>query len=592
MKPLYKYFPVFVFLLIVAILSTGLYGGFVVRSLFIQRITAGLEDTAEMLKNLILLENRGNIDEFCKTAGTRYSRITVIADDGGVLGDSIARPEEMENHGGRPEIKVAFLGAAGNSVRYSDTLKRTMVYIALPAFDFFGSPIVLRTATPFSSLNDELKTAYVRIAVVGSIILVLVSFLGIVLTRKANEALQIIRTAVREYASGNLQYRPSIYRPPALKEVADTISDLAGDLQSQVMEVSRQRDQLETVFSGMEEAVIVIGTDLTIQEMNDSAYLMTDFDRDEVIGKDLLLVFRNSDLHRIAERISKTKERAEGEVILFKGRRRHLQVHGSVISTSGEGAGRGAGKEQTRIVLVLNDVSRLKELEGVRKDFVANVSHELKTPITAVKGYVETLLEGAYEDLPTSERFLNIVLRHVDRLTAIVEDLLVISRLESDDGPEPEREACDLNALLLNVVSLYEVRAKESGVEIRLDCPSEMMIYTDAFLLEQAVVNLVDNGLKYSESNGRLEIRAAQDEHLVSISVRDYGAGIPEDHLERIFERFYRVDNGRSRELGGTGLGLSIVKHIAVSLGGRVEVESVEGEGSVFTIFLPNMQVD
>lgn len=581
MKPLYKYYPVFVFLLIVAILSTALYGGFVVRSLFNDRIISGLTDTAELLKNLILLESRENIDRFCKTAGTAYTRITVIDSDGVVLGDSVADPSEMENHGTRPEIKVAYLDGTGSSVRYSDTLMRNMVYVALPEFDFAGRKIVLRTATPLRSLSDELRGAYVRIAVVGSVILVLVSFLGFVLIRRVNDALHIIRNAVREYAAGNLQFRSSVIRPPALKEVADTISDLAGDLRAQVAEVSRQRDELDTVFGGMEEAVIVLGTDLTIQEMNDSAYLLTDIERGAALDKNLLHVFRNSNLQEIAEKVRASEARVEGEIVLFRERELHLQVHGSIIS--------GVTEDRTRIVLVLNDVSRLKELERIRKDFVANVSHELKTPITAVKGYVETLLEGAYEEHETSQKFLNIVLRHVDRLTAIVEDLLVVSRLESASGPGPEFEPCDIGELLGNVASLHGVRAQDGGVELIVECPPDVIIEADSPLLEQAVANLLDNALKYTETGGRVDISAAVEDDAVTISVRDSGIGIPEEHLDRIFERFYRVDKGRSQELGGTGLGLSIVKHIAAAHGGRVEVESVEGKGSGFTIILPQV---
>ncbi len=579
MKPLYKYFPLFVALLVLAIVSMGIYGGFILRSLFYESIVVALEDRAEMLKKLLILDTYEDIDTFCKAAGTDFTRITVVDAMGVVLGDSLALPGTMDNHATRPEIIAAYQGKTGSSIRYSDTLKHYMFYLALPAFDFNGSKIALRTATPFRTLSDELRAAYVRILIVSVVILVLITALGLILMRRVNGALHMIQTAVREYAAGNLTYRLKVYRPPALKQVADTISKLAGDLSDRVVEATRQRDELEAVFGGMEEAVIVVGADLIIREMNPSAYLLSDYAPGTAIGKNLLLVFRNSDLHDIAEEVKATGRRVEGEIALFMERKRYLQVHGAALS--------GAGDEGARIVLVLNDVSRLKELERVRRDFVANVSHELKTPITAAKGYVETLLEGDLNDRATSEKFLRIVLQHVDRLNAIVEDLLVISRLENDVGPAPKQAPCDLSDLLRGVAGMYEEKARRGGIELRVASPPGVTIEANRVLLEQAVANLVDNALKFSESGKSVEMTVVSEENSVTINVIDHGTGIPEKHLDRIFERFYRVDKGRSRDLGGTGLGLSIVKHIAASHGGRVTVDSAEGEGSTFSILLP-----
>ncbi|MBN1686495.1 MAG: hypothetical protein JW852_07555, partial [Spirochaetales bacterium] len=234
MKPLYKYFPLFIALLVAAIVSTGVYGGFVVRSLFYDRITTGLENTAEMLRSLLLRDTQVDIDAFCKASGTEYTRVTIIDARGVVLGDSLAPPAEMGNHGTRPEVLEAFLGKIGSEIRYSDTLGRNMVYLALPSFEYNGNTIVLRTATAFSSLNEKLRGAYVQITLAGSVILVLLSALGFMFIRRTNDALHIIQNAVREYAKGNLAYRPKVYRPQALKQVADTISSLAGDLLARV----------------------------------------------------------------------------------------------------------------------------------------------------------------------------------------------------------------------------------------------------------------------------------------------------------------------------------------------------------------------
>lgn len=576
MKPLYKYFPLFVAILVLAIVSIGIYGGTVVRSIFFERITADLENGAELLKNIVQQQSYSDIDSFCNNAGTEHVRITVVDANGIVLGDSQANPEQLDNHGNRPEIVEAYRGRTGISIRYSSTLNRNLVYLALPPFRLGGEQIVLRTATPFRSLRLDLEGAYTRIGLAGAVILILLTMLGFLSIRRVNDSLHIIHNAVQEYAKGNLTFRPMVRRPPALKEVANTISNLADDLHTRINEVSRQRDELEAVFGGMEEAVIVLDTKLVIREMNESARRLTEFD--DAIGKDLLLVFRNSVLHDIAQKVRAGDGRIESEIEHFRGNERYLQVHGSVI--------RGAGEDELRIVLVLNDVSRLKELERVRRDFVANVSHELKTPITAVKGYVETLLEGDYE-AATSKSFLNIVLHHVDRLSAIVEDLLTISRLEKGSAPSPELVLSDVGELVRGVATIFEQRAKENGIELAVESPQDETIEANRVLLEQAVANLVDNALKYSDEDGVVTISVESEDDAVTISVRDQGVGIPQEHLERIFERFYRVDKGRSRELGGTGLGLSIVKHIATSHGGHVSVKSEEGEGSIFSIVLP-----
>ncbi|MBT3276130.1 MAG: PAS domain-containing protein [Spirochaetales bacterium] len=580
MKPLYKYFPVFAALLIVAILGTGFYGATIVRSLFYERIVVDLADTARMLQNLLLNESPENIDSFCKTAGTGHSRITVVNDDGVVLGDSIANPSDMDNHGQRPEISRAFLGVLGNSTRYSDTLGRDMVYLALPVFNLSGKSLVLRTATPLRTISSDLRNAYMKIAVAGAISLILVSILGFALTSRVNGALQIIQNAVREYSKGNLSFRPRVFRPPELKRVADTISDLAGDLLSRAADASRQRDKLETIFAGMEEAVIVLDTNLAIQEMNESAYRLSDLEPGEGIGKGLLLAFRNSHLHEVADQALKKGGGVEDEFVVFTDRERHLQIHGTVIPGPEDSEG-------ARIVLVLNDVTRLKNLEQVRKDFVANVSHELKTPITAVRGYIETLLGDDFKDPNEAKNFLNIVLQHVDRFSAIIEDLLIISRLEQDSGAGPETAICNLSDLIGRVVEIHRPRAAEKSISLKISCSEGESITANQGLLEQGIANLLDNAIKYSGARSTIHVTVIREGDSIIMRVADQGRGIPEEHLDRIFERFYRVDSGRSRALGGTGLGLSIVKHVAVSHGGRVTAESTEGEGSVFSIILP-----
>lgn len=259
---------------------------------------------------------------------------------------------------------------------------------------------------------------------------------------------------------------------------------------------------------------------------------------------------------------------------------RLFQLHGAPLPTE---AGSKIGA-----VIVLNDMTRMRRLENVRREFVANVSHELKTPITSIQGFVEALLEGAMSDHKQAERFLKIIARHSDRLNSIIEDLLTLSRLEEDrERRETSFEVTELKAVLASAIELSSTKAEDKKMKIELICQDDTKAKINAALLEQAMINLIDNAIKYSSSGDIIRIIAEQKNNETTISVEDNGCGIAPEHLPRIFERFYVIDKGRSRKLGGTGLGLAIVKHIAQVHGGYVTVESMLGKGSIFTIHLP-----
>jgi two-component system phosphate regulon sensor histidine kinase PhoR len=269
---------------------------------------------------------------------------------------------------------------------------------------------------------------------------------------------------------------------------------------------------------------------------------------------------------------------AETEIRLFTDTENYFQVHGTTLAAGGE----------TGAVIVLRDMTRMRRLEDVRRDFVANVSHELKTPVTSIKGFVETLLDGAIQEPEQARRFLEIIAKHTDRLNAIIEDLLSLSRLEEDSDRRRisfQRER--LLPILKAAAELAKVKADEKKISITISCDEQQAAKVNSILLEQAVLNLIDNAIKYSEPGDEIKVAAWQQDNTVLISVEDRGSGIATEHLERIFERFYVVDKGRSRKLGGTGLGLAIVKHIAQVHGGSVTVKSALGKGSTFTIHLP-----
>jgi two-component system, OmpR family, phosphate regulon sensor histidine kinase PhoR len=334
----------------------------------------------------------------------------------------------------------------------------------------------------------------------------------------------------------------------------------------------------------MIEGVLAIDREEKILRLNQAAATLLDLQPDAVVGRRIQEVLRKPDLQKFVTEAMRSTHPIEAEMrLLIRGEERFLQTHGAPL--------RDAGGREIGVLVVLNDITRLQRLENVRRDFVANVSHELKTPITAIKGSVETLLGGAIEEADSAPRFLEIIARQADRLNAIIEDLLALSRIEQEE----EKSGIQLTEINVAVViqsalQSCQVKAQDKQVQLSVDCPADLQCQANAPLLEQALVNLVDNAIKYSNEGGAVQIAVHAVATDLEITVRDFGCGVAREHLPRLFERFYRVDKGRSRKQGGTGLGLAIVKHIVQAHGGQITVDSTPGEGSTFTIRLPALQ--
>jgi two-component system phosphate regulon sensor histidine kinase PhoR len=329
----------------------------------------------------------------------------------------------------------------------------------------------------------------------------------------------------------------------------------------------------------MVEGVLAVDSNSHIVSVNQAAANFLDIDAQKTQGRNIEEAIRNPDLQKYVQDILSQAEPGETDIVLSGPPERIIRLDGAALTdTHGDRSG---------AVIVLSDMTRIRRLENLRRDFVANVSHELRTPITSIKGFVETLQEGAITEPKEAERFLRIIARHSDRLNAIVEDLLTLSSLE--EGSEQRKIAFEkkpVRSVLESVLELSSVKAEEKNITVYLDCDKAIHARMNAALLEQAVLNLVDNAVKYSEPGGQIQIQVQKEDGMVTISVRDDGCGIAKKYHERIFERFYVVDKSRSRKLGGTGLGLAIVKHIAVVHGGKVTVESKFGQGSMFNIYL------
>lgn len=362
--------------------------------------------------------------------------------------------------------------------------------------------------------------------------------------------------------------------------LAHSMNDMAEQLEQRIQTIISQENERQAVLASMDEGVLAVDQGGTILNLNDAGGKLLGVEPTKVRGRIVHEVIRKSNLLEFVERTLASHAAVEEDFELRGPENRWLRAHGTVLHDS--------QKRNMGALIVLHDVTRLRHLENVRRDFVANVSHELRTPITSIKGFVETLLHENLEDRENSLRFLQIVLRQVNRLDEIIQDLLTLSRVERGTEEQTiELESEPLAGVLRSAVEMCEKKAADKQIAVEVVCPDELAAPINGPLLEQAVVNLVDNAIKYSEPHATVRVVGSEQSGDVIIRVQDEGCGIEAKHLPRLFERFYRVDRARSRELGGTGLGLAIVKHIVAAHKGSVWVESTIGRGSTFTIRLP-----
>jgi two-component system phosphate regulon sensor histidine kinase PhoR len=555
------------------------------RQFFLDQTATDLKARAALLerqiKGLLSPLRPETIDTICKEAGRlSATRITVILPDGTVIGDSRETPRLMDNHAKRPEIMTALTGQTGKSLRFSKTLMQRMLYVAAPIRDRQGIVAVLRTSLTATAVETEIRSIQLKIALGGCIIALLAAGISWVISRRISRPIEQMKKGAEQFAGGDLSHRLTSPVTEEMAGLAEAMNQMAVQLDNRIETISRQRNQLETVLASMLEGVVAIDSDERIVSINRSAAQLFENEPADCQGKSIEEVIRSPAMQQFIRRSLRTKSSSEEDITVFQNEERVIDVKGSPLLD--------ANQHQIGTLMVFHDVTQLRRLENMRRDFVANVSHEIKTPLTAIKGFVETLQQGNVEKTHEKERFLGIIQKHVDRLNSIVEDLLTLSRIEQEDERKAiSVEESKIDDVFKTAIQLCKAKAEEKKIRIDLDCEKDATATFDPALIEQALVNLLDNAIKYSDSQGSVTLKSHQQNYEVIISVQDLGIGIAKKHLPRLFERFYRVDKARSRNMGGTGLGLAIVKHIAQAHGGYVTVESKLGEGSRFRIHLP-----
>ena len=576
----WQLFPSYWALTVASILAVVIYAFHSSSMLYFQTLEKDLSTRAFLFAQQVQKTPVGGLDALCKavekTAGTRF---TLIRFDGTVVGDSDEDPATMENHANRPEVRQALAGQTGTDRRYSQTLGEKMMYVAVPITGNKHSvEFVIRAALPMTAITGELNKMTKRV-VDASLLAGLLSLLVcVVVVRRITAPLHGMARAAHQFAEGDFSRRIPSQKAVELGELAQSLNTMADHLGKTLSSLGKQRNEQQAVLSSMDDGVLAIDQQECIIHMNRVAGEILNIDHRKTKGMLLQQAVRQANLQDFIRATIGAQKKRSCDLLLAGEPPKQILANGRVLKNMDDQA--------IGALVVLRDITQLRHLETVRADFVANVSHELKTPITSIKGFVETLLSSDWNHEPEALRFLEIIRQQTDRLDAIIDDLLTLSRLEQQEGQLPA-DPSSLAAIFSNAVDLCQLQALEKGITVQIDCPDGLAIPANAPLLEQALVNLLMNAIKYSDPGKSVQLSASEQGGQVLIAVEDQGFGIEKEHLDRLFERFYRVDTARSRKLGGTGLGLSIVKHIVQVHGGTVSVESHPGTGSTFIITLP-----
>jgi len=524
------------------------------------------------------------------------ARVTIVAPDGRVLADSAVSDSNLstvENHLARPEILQAVATGRGTDLRTSYTTGERTLYLAvsMSGANQTTPSVFLRLGLPMTTFDREVTKLHRNLALAfGSAFLIAVA-LSVWLAHSITKPLSDIAIAARQLAHGDHTVRIRTGSRDEVGFLADTLNHMTDQLRAKIDELSEDRAQLLAMLTSMVEGVMVLDCRGRVLQINPALERMFDVTRTEIRGHHCSDVFRHPQLDTLISTVL-TKRVDEEDEILLHPSGRCLHIEASVTACDRE--------NEACAVLVFHDITELRRLENIRKDFVANVSHELRTPLTSIKGYIEALLDGGKDDPETSNKFLDIILKQSDRLNLILEDLLQLSKIESGQVLF-KREPLHIQRVIERTLAMIKPLADKKGHRVLYFVEDNLpTVLGDEDRLMQVLSNLLDNAIKYTPGKGTITVTAhpvSDDAErpaittAVELSVTDTGLGIPERDRPRVFERFYRVDKARSRELGGTGLGLAIVRHIVEGLGGRVWVEVNNPTGSRFVVRLPIQQI-
>lgn len=511
-------------------------------------------------------------------------RVTVIDVLGKVLGETSYNPSQMSNHLERPEIKEALLGGQGKETRYSSTMKVDFMYIAQPIYKDGSIIGIVRLATPLKEINGLMRSinSSMAIALIPGVILSL--FLIYRISISITKPIKEIKDVAVEITQGKLDRTTNIISKDEIGQLAKAIDFMAASIKDKIYSINDKNSKMEAILSSVVNGIIAVDSSKNILFINPMAQQMLSITEADIVGRHLLEVIRNNKIDNMIRSILEDHSLEETELIINYPLERIFRLYSNAIHYPDTNKVIG-------IIIVIQDITEIRKLERIRSEFVANVSHELKTPLTSIKGFVETLKAGAIEDEEIAKRFLNIIEDEADRLNRLISDIMSLSELENKKV-QSRVQQIDTSSKILEVLSMLQNQASKKRISLTANITedlSELNVDPDQF--KQMLINIIENAVKYTPEGGFVELTACNSEHNVLIKIKDNGIGIPKEHIPRIFERFYRVDKARSRNVGGTGLGLAIVKHIIMQLQGKIDVHSEIGKGTEFILTIPMEKV-
>ena len=587
---LWKIYSIFVVIILLAAVIVGSLTGAHIKQKTLNEVQETLTVRATLLSELsahyLQTKKAPQLQAKIKVLGQKSAtRLTVIGSDGVVVADSDKDPLVMDNHSSRPEVKEALLYASGVTTRFSSTLKTKMMYLAQAVRANQQVLGYARVSLPLTVIDQRISESRKAIIFGIGVVALLTLLFGFFLAQHFIKPLLSMTQMAQAMAAGDFSQRLTLQRKDEIGSLAKTFNLMAEKSEQRIATINLDRGKLNAILSAMGEGVIAVDREEHVIHINEAAALMLGTETGRSLGKPIWEITRLQDLCQILTDASLAADEIKRSMkISFGIRERIIEMHAVPL--------KGSAEKIVGAMVVLLDVSELRHLETVRRDFVTNASHELKTPITAIRALVETVIDD-FEDMEkaTQLSFLNKINNQSHRLTAITVDLMALSRFELQDDWGVKMPV-DLGRTIDNSYQSLIPSAEEKSLRIEISTPQHTIeIQSDQESLDQAITNLLDNAIKYTPVGGCIWVRLKESNNEAVIEVEDTGIGIEPDDKERIFERFYRVDKARSRELGGTGLGLAIVRHIVMAHNGRIEVESLPGSGSTFRIHLPLAKV-
>jgi two-component system phosphate regulon sensor histidine kinase PhoR len=583
----WKFFWSFLLLSAVSLVLAGVLISRQAEALFVKQVEESLLSEARLVESEFdafpINDAFGaRIDSLAHRLGERTkARITIIDSTGRVLGDSYIGEAELptvENHLLRPEVRQAIREAVGKNVRFSQTVKMNMLYLAIPIEQNHETVGFVRLALPLERLSEQ-ENRITEAVILSLLLSLLLSFaLSIVTSNRLGRRIKLLADSAQGIARGEFTTKIKVRGHDELSDLAGYFNHMSSELECTISQLKSEKLQVGSIVSNMKEGVIALDSKGIILLANDAARRIFGW-KTEVLNR---MYYENLHEPRLTELIGRVLTNRKNEsVVITLGfpEERVLMTEAVAVSTS--------ASDQVSLVLVLLDITQINRLERIRKDFVANASHELRTPLTSIKGFVEALRDGTTDDLAQAKHFLEIISRQIDRMSKIISDMSLLSQIEVE-GFQLRPAKFSLKELIHEMIEQHKGLAAKKGVRVEAAFEAQRdSVVADRDRLTQVFINLIDNAIKFTPEGGQVRLCLSEKPGWLLVSVEDTGIGIPSTDLPRIFERFYTVDKARSRELGGTGLGLSIVKHIVEAHGGEVWVESELGRGSTFSFSLP-----